>query len=246
LHNFFQGYGFYTFLVASTWFYFPNLQKKLSIPLIWLLINGLFFSVLASWWPWYVPHILIAIIYLSGLSALEWFKYFNSKPALPSYYISIVIVFFISFSSIEFWKTIQEAKKMSDAVSQRIQAGKNIGEWLSKNIPSGKNIMFEQLGLLGYFSKNVEILDYPGLSSREVSDYVASLPWKIPISFEETQTDSAVLGHFRPDFILLFPKEVKAFDRLQKTRSNYKKLDSLAYYPDSEWFKQVVIFKRSP
>jgi len=78
-----------------------------------------------------------------------------------------------------------------------------------------------------------------------MSDYVRSLPWKIPISFVETQTDSAVIGHFQPDFILLFPTEVKAFDRLQKVRKAYIKFDSLPYYPDSELYKQVVIFRKT-
>ena len=246
LHNFFQGYGFFSFLIASAWFYFPHLQKTFIVPLIWLLINCLFFSIGASWWPWYVPPIFIPLIFLSGKSALAWFNYFNSKKALPSFYIPATIIFFIAFATLELTKTLKEAKKMSDAVSLRIKSGKKIGNWLTNNIPKSKTIMLEQLGILGYYSKDVKILDYPGLSSKEMSDYVSSLPWEIPISFEETETDSAVIGHFQTDYLLLFPKEVKAFNRLQKVRKKYVKLDSLPYYPDSEWFKQVVIFKKNP
>ena len=243
LHVFLQGYGLYTFLIGSTWFFFPEIRKQFLVPLLWLGGYSLFFSGIASWWPWYVPPILIPLFYLSGTSALKWSEYFVARK-LPDSYSTYAIGICLSITALEASKSIRRINSQSSAYSIRLESSKKTGQWLDQNIPQGKTILFEPLGLFGYFGRKTKVIDYPGLASREMSDYIKTLPWKIPVQLTDPRTDSAVIGHFQPDYLLLFPSEVQAFNQSASLQKHYTKLDSILYYPLDERFKQVIIYKK--
>lgn len=241
---FLQGFGFYTLLIATAWFSIPELRNEFRPLLIWLMLYTLFFSVLASWWPWYVPPLLVPIQYMAGRSVMEWWKKTVANPWSLSTKMALLISFFIVFTTLETQSAFQRKSRDSAAFQVRVQSSKIIGEWLKLHVKPKETVLVEPLGLIGYFSEPVSLLDYPGLANPEMSRLLHNLPWKIPIQMTDAKTDSAVLSHFHPDWLLLFPYEIPAFQSISFFSSQYQKLDSLPYYPNHERFCQAVFFKR--
>lgn len=242
---FLQGYGFYSLLIGSALFAFPRLRGEFRVMLIWLGIYVLFFSLLASWWAWYVPPVLVPIQYMAGRSVMEWwaspnFQFKNNTAATAA----LITTFFV-FTCWEFSLAYERKKSESMAFLVRLQSSKKIGAWLSNHVKNQEEVLMEPLGLIGYHSPKVSFLDYPGLSRPEVSKFLHNLEWKIPIQLTDSRTDSAILAHFKPQWLVLFPYEIPAFKQIAGFDFRYQKVDSLAYYPLSERFRQAVIFKKT-
>lgn len=241
---FLQGYGFYALLIGSAWVRFPNLRAEFFPMLLWLIFYTLFFSVLASWWAWYVPPILVPVMYMAGRSTMEWYGQLRRVPTSGFFKIQYWIGFFLVFSAWEGYSSIRRKAQDSGAFQIRNLSSQKIGTWLESHIPANQTVLLEPLGLIGYYSPSVKLLDYPGLSRPEMSEFLRSLPWKIPIQLTDPKTDSAVLSRFQPDWLLLFPYEVSAFQQIIGFTNQYQKVDSLPYYPKSDRFRQAVFFKR--
>ena len=237
----FQGYGLFSLLIGSALFQFPQLRREFAVLLLWILFYTFFFSVLAAWWPWYVPPLLVPIMYMAGRSAICWTeelpRIFSNRNLL------LASVCLLSFSVFTFYNTEQVLQKQSVAFQIRKESSKKLGHWLESNLKLGENVLLEPLGLIGYYSPQIEILDYPGLSSPPMSVFLHSLPWKIPHRLTDAATDSAILVQFRPNYLLLFPEEESAFASIDFCNKHYQKMDSLPYYPPDKRFDQALIYK---
>lgn len=242
---FLQGYGFYSLLIGSALFTFPVLRIEFRPLLTWLALYTLFFSLLASWWAWYVPPVLVPIQYMAGRSVMEWWTSPNFLFKNKTGAASALIVFFLVFAGWEFSLARHRKESESKAFLVRLQSSKRIGAWLSNHVKKQEEVLIEPLGLIGYHSPQVSFLDYPGLSRPEMSKFLHNLEWKIPIQLTDSRTDSAILAHFKPQWLVLFPYEIPAFRRISAFDSLYQSVDSLVYYPPSERFRHAVIFKKT-
>lgn len=235
------GYGLFTLIIGATWFQFPECRKEFLPILLWLLFHTLFFSLLASWWAWYVPSVYFGIAYLVGKSIKLWLS-----PGLPSNsdvipYLPYIFLFLSLWHS---WGSFQLMKKNAEAFTIRQASSIKISNYLGKHITENQTILLEPLGLLAYYSRKLNFLDYPGLTQNKMSTFLSTLPWKIPIQMTDAKTNQAVLAHFKPDFLLIFPYEKAVFSALPVFRSSYILVDSLPYYPDHERFANAFLYKK--
>lgn len=240
---FMQGYGWYALLIGATWVQFNDIRKEFRPLLIWCAGYTLFFSILASWWAWYVPPLLVPIAYMTGRSVQCWYGHFAE---LKSWKWPLGVGLVLALCIVEISSAYQRLSSQSAAFAIRETSSQKIGQWLSKNVKSNQQVLLEPLGLISYYSPNTRFLDYPGLSNPKMSNFIHQLNRKIPIQMVDIQTDSAIISHFKPNLVLLFPYEVPVFQSIENFNAQYQKLDSLSYYPNHERFRQVVIFELIP
>jgi len=108
----------------------------------------------------------------------------------------------------------------------------------------GKTILLEPLGMLSWYGKDLNILDYPGLANPAMATYLHSLPWKISHRLTDSRTDSAVMDQFAPEVLVLWPEEVTAFQKTAEFRKQYIKRKALPYFPEEKRMDSVAIFIR--
>lgn len=238
---FMPGYGLFAFVIGATWFQFPACRKDFLPILLWLLFHTFFFSLVASWWAWYVPPMFIGMAYLVGQSIKFWAPTtFPSNKKTPSYLPYI----FLFLSLWHGWSSFHLMKKNAEAFVIRWESSKKISAYLENHLSENQNVLLEPLGLLAYYSRKTSFLDYPGLTQAKMSTFLSTLPWKIPIQMTDAQTNLAVLTQFKPDYLLIFPYEKTVFMNLHGFRSAYILADSLSYYPDHERFAHAFLFQK--
>lgn len=240
---FLQGNSWFILVVGATLIRFPDLIKKTFAPyLLWCLVYVFFFSILASWWAWYVPPLLIPMAWMVGRSAqlwqTEWAAFQKSR------FISLMGIL-ILLTLWQVWKSFEVLEKNATAFQVREASSRKIGQWLQEHVGKNESVLVEPLGLIGYYGGYTRFLDYPGLSQPEMSQFLAGLPWKIPIQMVDARTDSVVLTRFQPDWLILFPYERKVFQNTIPFIKGYHWVDSLPYYPLHEEFKMLSLAKKN-
>ncbi len=239
---FMQDYGVFSLLIGSSLYMFPESRAHFSPMLLWCLLYTLFYSLLASWWAWYVPPLLVPLFYMSGHSVLKWIEYLeNWKPAwIKLIFLSILVLFFVEFRSAYAKLSID-----GEANAIRIASSKHIGTWLTDHVDKLERVLLEPLGMISYFAPTVRFLDYPGLTCPEMSEFLRKLPWKIPIQLTEVKTNQAVVDHFQPEWIIVFPYELEAMKAVKDFELHYTLKHTMNYYPNHERFKEAYIFRRN-
>lgn len=219
---------------------YSNFLKQVRLVLIWTILYLSFFSLGAAWWPWYLPPLYVSFWFL-GMKAAS--RILNEMNISGSKLILLTAIFL--FSAIWQLKTeIPVISKSSEACVIRMQSSKSLAAFLKDSIPRGRTILLEPLGLMAWYGPELSILDYPGLASPEMSDYLKSLSWKIPHRLTDSRTDSAIIRHFKPDAMAIWPEEQEAFRKSSDFRYLYKLRKTLPYYPGDERMDSVSVFVR--
>lgn len=229
---------FSAFLFAS--YKFRDFRAEILVPAIWAILYLLFFSLLAAWWPWYVPPLYAAFWYLgmrAGFRILG--EYRLSK--IQSWLLTLSLVVFCGW---QLYRDLPAVKKSSEACKIRMKSSRALAGWLTDSIPKEKTILLEPLGMISWYGPELKLLDYPGLSSVEMSEFLKHEHRRIPHRLTDPAINSVILKHFRPDVILQWPEEYAAFAKTGEFRKSYQLRKTLSYFPEEKQMDTVRIFMR--
>ena len=227
--------------------FFPETRKMFILPLTWIGLYIAFFSLAAAWWPWYLPPLFVPFWFLTSISAhaiLVWGQeYFEKNKA---YLAGIPIV--LGLLSFRVKETLmvshKQIREASDGYQERNNSSKRIGHFLEKEIKPGQTILLEPLGMIAWYAKNKSFIDYPGLATPEMTAHLSTLKWKLPHRLTDSKTDSAVLEHFKPDILVLWPEEVNAFKKVRLFREKYGLLKKFDYVHTEKRMDTVRVFQK--
>lgn len=208
--------------------------------ILWTLFYLLFFSLAASWWPWYTPPLFIGFWYLGISAALNLLNTLKFNPKL----LLIPGLLFLVYGGWQIARQIPGIKKKSDACAIRRKASKQLTVYLKTQKPAGSRMLLEPLGMISWYGPELNILDYPGLSSPDMAVFLKTLPWKIPHRLTDSKTDSAILAQFKPAILVLWPEEKEAFSRLSFFKENYRFTVKLPYYPELPEMDSVTVYNK--
>jgi len=158
--------------------------------------------------PWYLPGTtLLAAITLGGMLAQVW-AWGERNAAEPSrarrakwLKIAVLTVALAGLAA-ETWLTWQMRREMQlEQIYSATGTRRKVGEWLKAHARPGDTVFMEPLGHIGYFS-GLKTYDFPGLSSREMTDAVrvVGTNW------------AYLIDYLSPDWIVLRPQE---FERVR-------------------------------
>jgi hypothetical protein len=180
---------------------------------------------------------------LSSFSFLFLFIEFENFLKNKQKFVLLISVVMGIVSLFTLNKTLSQLEKQSEAISIRLENGKKIGFWLNNNIPHDKNILLEPLGIIGYFGRHVNILDYPGLTSPKMSKFIHKKNEKIPVYMTSSSLNSKIVENFKPDYIMCREAEEISFKSGRFFFENYELKDSLNYFPPVFEYRKVNIYR---
>jgi hypothetical protein len=196
--------------IAALVWVVPGVRRETRVVSLAFFL-GLFFldRVVRTPFPWYLPtaamlgYLTLGLVLdqlLGVLGEKDWKRHVQF--ALRALVVMVLAT--------QVFVTISVGRQM--AVQQRvIENGvrKAIGLWLRENARSPKDtVCLEPLGYIGYFSQ-LKMLDYPGLSSREVIEARRRLGAK---------RENEFFLDLKPDWVVLRPSELEAGRIVEPTR----------------------------
>jgi len=229
---------FAVFLFA--FYRFRDYRKKVRISLLWTLLYLGFFSFGAAWWPWYLPPLYAAFWYMS-LSA--GFRILADYQLSKLHYYLIFLVIF-SWSGRQILSDFPASLRSSTACRERMKASRDLADYLRKNTSNHSSVLLEPLGMMAWYGPEIRIRDYPGLANPEMAEFLRDLPWKIPHRLTDSRTDSAILHHFKPEVLVLWPEEEEAFRQTNLFSKDYRISAKLPYFPEEKRLDSVSVFVR--
>jgi len=240
----FSGHSIPLALFAFYCYQFPKSWKSDSLTLIWAGLYLFFYSILAAWWPWYLPPLFVAFWFIGAKASLTLCqKYLPKNSSKIRLTMPIAL-----FTIIGIWQIKAELPKIQEASKAfeiRKIASQSLCQFLIKSIPDSKKILLEPLGMNAWFGPSLQIIDYPGLANPKMVAYLSTLPWKVPHRLTDPRTDSALLEKFKPDVLVLWPEEVNAFKKISGFENRYNRIKILPYYPAEKRMDSVSIFQKN-
>ena len=239
----FSGYEIPMALFIADFLLNKNKQSASALHL-WILLYTAFFSLVAAWWPWYLPPLSVGFWYLGFSAALSLLQHFSEKWKHNSFRIVSLILLVSVASWINYGKELDSIRQSSAAFVQRKKASEELCSYLQHSLKNSQRMLLEPLGMTSWYGKNLPLFDYPGLANPEMSTFVHALPWKVPHRLTDTRTDSALLEKFMPDVLVLWPEEKAAMEKIRTFSLNFQKRKTLAYFPEEKKMDSVSIFSR--
>jgi hypothetical protein len=126
----------------------------------------------------------------------------------------------------------------------RLESSREIGKYIQSHIPKESSILLEPIGMVGWFAKDRTFIDYPGLATPEMSRLLRDSGKKVPHRLTDPGTNAGIIHHFKPDWILLWPEEVKACQGIPEFKNEYTCETRLAYFPAEKRMDSVSVFRR--
>lgn len=225
----------------------PDVRRKGLGALIFLVVYVAFFSGVAAWWPWYVPPLFVPFAYLTGLSTASLIQLASDKIKTQSVKrigFLVVAVLVLGGSIYTFREVEKQVSTASAAFLQRKNASEPLGDYILRNLSIEKEILLEPIGLIGWFSPFHHFLDYPGLSNPKMSQYLEKRKTKIPHRLTDFKTDSAILTHFQPDYLILWREEKSQFEKIPEFEIQYWEKARFPYFPQDSRMDSVWIFEK--
>ena len=152
--------------------------------------------------PWYIiPLAAVSIIVCAyGIdSAIDLFI----NPRFQTYFLAFIAAIFLISTVIVIPKFFKTDRQIQQYVENDVR--KEIGLYLSTVMGKDQSIGCEALGYIGYYSRRT-VYDYPGLCNPEVVEYLRTLE-------PSERSLYSVLGHFRPDYLVLRDFEFEMFKK---------------------------------
>ncbi len=157
------------------------------------LLGGYYLQAIPLF-PWYLPvWYLFAAIALSGAVA-----YLLETPAISKLMrsaVRITAAVVISLQAGTLVATAWQVRHQQRIIEHGIR--RDIGEWLAANAQPNDRVFLECLGYIGFYSQ-LTMLDYPGLSSREV----------VAARRKHGENFSLLIGELEPEWLVLRPSEI--------------------------------------
>ncbi len=226
-------------IAAFAWIW-PGLPRPARLASFALLIGGVYLEQIVVY-PWYLaPWTALIGIVLAGFCASGWRQAGTAVRLGAAVIVSSGLVVLVA-------GTVTAALRQT-LVEEQVRGA--IGLWLKENARLGDTVMLEPIGYIGYFSGGkVVITDYPGLTSRAVSDAVA----------QGKTSFATLIPTLRPRWLVLRPNEVMAED-LQKSGAlaayvhrrlfdNTAAIGNARYAPGRRWMLYDAafhVFERKP
>lgn len=232
-------------LFVLAWMMQPAARKPLYPLLAWMGAYLTGFSFLASWWPWYLPPLMVGFWFLGIRSVwIVWhtpFRIPGFASRNPVLFAGLAITLFTGGQSLE--HGLKNLEKASDAYRIREAACREIGREIDRLVPEKSAVMMEQIGLIGWFSHR-RLMDYPGLTQPEMSRFLRDRGKKIPSRMTDPETNEAILCRFRPEFILVSRPEREAMILTRSFPRHYETMAKMAYYPTDPRSDTVWLCRR--
>lgn len=228
--------------IAAFWLK-PEFRNNILLPGIWAGLYLIFYSCLAAWWPWYLPPLHLAFWFMSLLAFFHLLKEKTalSRPALALLLISGFLFFRMVWKLHSQWP---ELKNSSAACSIRMEASRALAVFLSESTPKSGRVLLEPLGMVSWYGPDLKILDYPGLSSPEMTRLLATLNHKIPHRLTDSTAAAAIIAQFQPETIVLWREEWPEFQKTKSFRNEYTCQKKLPYYLQDKRMDSVAVFQR--
>jgi hypothetical protein len=235
----------------------PVLSRKFRGVSFALMLGGFYIDAISPYpFPWYLPPCtLLATVTLSGMvqQLTCWFQR-NRQVHGSRKLFAIALWFPIGFSALALITSLvlSTLAAYQLRIQQRvIEEGnrKEIGLWLARHSAAKSETVFlEALGYIGYYSQ-LKMLDFPGLSSREVIEARKRLG---------SDKAAALIRALKPDWLVLRPGEAQSIDTTDpdlfvhvyqpvKIFDVSDKVDSYRWLPGRDYLirdQTYTIFKR--
>ena len=176
----------------------------LIVPMFALYVG--FFNV-SNYHMWYVPPFSAVFILYAGAAFTK-----SKKTVLPVYYAVTTLI--LSFYLVPAISYFQHESYVQNEID--ISVRQTAGEKLNSLMESGQTAILEPLGFLGKEVSQGQVIDYPGLASRLMSDTLRSFP------VGERSMGNSVQA-LQPDFVVVRQNEWQSFSPDENKRlKDYK------------------------
>jgi hypothetical protein len=243
---FFADHPLELMVCAYSLFTFSDIREKVKGSIVWAILYIAFFSFFAAWWPWYFPPLLIAFWYITMVCTLrilqshsKWFA--TSKGNLVTILLFTMVVLKGMYSIPGSFEKIKESSK---AYMERKSASQEMGKFIVMSNTPNETILIEPLGLIGWYSKETNYLDYPGLTKPEMSRFLSGLDDKIPHRLTDPILCETILKRFSPDRMIVWKDEKRAFEESLLFQKKYQIQKSFPYSLQNPPFDSAYVYKR--
>lgn len=229
-------------VIVAVWLFFP-FRKEVRLPVIWAGLYIFFYSVIAAWWNWYLPPLNL-VYWFTGFLAFFYLISYNPGILIPDFYFRLLSGLLFVWMLWQGYSEFTISKKWSEACRIRRNTSRSISAFLSDSLSLKGRILLEPLGMIAWHGPELNILDYPGLSSPEMTGFLSGLNKKIPYMLTDSEVNSAIIRQFRPEAFVLRPEELQAFERCGEFRKNYSLRKNMPYYSPEKGMDSVSVFVR--
>jgi hypothetical protein len=176
----------------TTWRRRPSLRPAIVFVVLWIAYRIVFLTI--GYFEWYgVP--IVAIIVLLAAAGLQ--RLTEARPAavaaVPALALGLAYAIHIPF-------TLPLEARVQHQIEDKVR--QPLGEYLGEVTKPGETIVTEPSGYFGYYT-NATLLDYPGLTSRIVTEALHDHP--------EFSSTVGLAALFHPDWLVFRPGELEFF-----------------------------------
>lgn len=217
IYNHFGGWPTWIFpvskvlaLICLTYLIIP-ISDKLGKMISFCILGLGFYASYIVPFPWYFPMISLFVVIL--LSRIFYILFSNKKTLFLAHGTNFLILGFLFFIFCSSILTLKHRMKLVDEGSF-----KQIGLWLKDNIQNGESVFSEPLGYIGYYSE-AKMINFPGLCSPELVEFRKDNSLNM-----RNGSYAKCVEHFKPDWIIMRPDEVKHVMAIQSNKESYQKV----------------------
>ncbi len=223
-------------LTALFYWIFPLKGDRLGRILSFMFCLMCFYlSFIPFCYPWYYPPVAML-----GLGAIVSFLFAVGAaikvPMIKKWFGVCAVVLALILMIVIFKMAVNLVKIQQEVVENGTR--KQVGLWLRDHIKPGDRIYLECLGYIGYFS-NGNMLDYPGLSTPEVTDLL--------VNDKDKKLDFlTIIKVLKPEWMAIRYSEFMKFVRIPYFRENYVPAKQFNSLPEIAKYQGLPDPKKAP
>lgn len=230
----------------------PQVLQMVAGPVCFLILKVFIFSFLPGGSPGNVSTEIVPMAWISGISVLslmEWVQAQLSvrfKPFLLSCLLAGIPVFGVIWTS-KPW--VEKVRLSSEKCRKTRITQENLANFLNRQVYPDNIILTSSVGLVGWYAPFHHFLDYPGLTSSSMSDFLKSKKRYIPSQLTDVEMDSAIIRKFEPDVILANREEKMQLEKLNIFSDAYWQIHQIPNLASDSQMDSIWVFqtlKRPP
>ena len=188
----------------------------MKVLFLWGVVYATAISVGASWWPWYLPPLVLT--YAAGIGVTAQAVYSSALLKNPTMTRAATAVVLLSITGALATQLRAKAKDGAAGYSIMLSQRVKIGSWLAACSPVTTSVFTEPVGMIGFVSGR-RMVDYPGLVSPAVTDSLRVLGHRIHGKPSDPEVLSGILRALSPDVLVLRQDE---YEGGRAALANYK------------------------
>jgi len=174
-------------------------RRPTLIPIVgWGAAYLALFSSLGSWWPWYVPPVLLAFFALAG-TGLAAATRAIAPPRLARVALALAMP---GVAPLLARDTMAKAERNLGSSAATYAQMREAAEWVNEHTAPTATVMLEPLGIFGYHVDRV-VEDYPGLASRRVTNAMKRLNRAVGGNPQDHEALRAAIDMVKPEVLVL-------------------------------------------